>query len=348
MNQIIKEDTENILSRPYIEWSRFDGSVILVTGATGLIGKTICFALLAYAETAENPPKIIALVRNLEKAKRVFADYADSPRLEIAVSDIRDFQGCDLRPDYIIHTAGETSSLAFVSRPVETIMTAVRGTENLLRFAAESDVRGFIYLSTMEVYGAPHDDTLISENSGTNIDPMEIRSSYPESKRLCETLCAAYGREYNIPVKVLRLTQTFGPGVSYDDGRVFAEFARCAAEQRDIVLRSKGETKRMYLYTADAAAAVLLVLLQGDNGTAYNAANENTYCTILEMAEYAAKHCGSRPVSVTFSPDDAGKYGYAPVLHLNLDVSRLQSLGWKAEYDLPQMFQRMISTMQES
>ena len=348
MNPVIREDIENVLRRPYIGFSRFEGKEILITGATGLIGKMICYVLLAYASKSSDPPMITALVRNREKADKVFEEYAGFPYFRLIVSDIRTFQNSDLKPDYIIHAASETASLSFINQPVNTILTSFEGTKNLLDLAVKSQAEGFVYLSTMEIYGAPVDDTLITEQSGTNIDPMEVRSSYPESKRLCETLCAAYGKEYGIPVKVLRLTQTFGPGVSYDDGRVFAQFARCAIEQKDIVLRSKGETKRMYLYTADAAAAILLVLLEGVSGTAYNGANEDTFCTILEMAELVSESCSKKPLSVRFEIGDTQKYGYAPVLHMNLDVSRLKLLGWNAEYDLKQMFLRMISCMQES
>ena len=78
-----------------------------------------------------------------------------------------------------------------------------------------------------------------------------------------------------MPTRIVRLTQTFGTGVSYNDGRVFAEFARCVIEQRDIILKTKGETKRSYLYTADAVTAILTVLLNGETGAAYNAANSH-------------------------------------------------------------------------
>lgn len=91
----------------------------------------------------------------------------------------------------------------------------------------------------MEVYGYPQSDEKIFETSGTNIDTMDVRSCYPESKRLCENLCVAYSREYDLPINILRLTQTFGPGVEYNDGRIFAEFARCVLENKDICLKQK-------------------------------------------------------------------------------------------------------------
>ena len=93
-----------------------------------------------------------------------------------------------------------------------------------------------VYLSSLEVYGTPEKDAdLITENDYGYIEPLSVRSSYSEGKRMVECLCASYAHEYSVPVKIARLSQTFGPGVAYEDGRVFAEFARCALEQRDIV-----------------------------------------------------------------------------------------------------------------
>lgn len=79
---------------------------------------------------------------------------------------------------------------------------------------------------------------------------------------MVECICKAYSVQYRLPINIVRLTQTFGPGVEYNDGRVFAEFARCLVEHRDIILHTKGETKRNYLYTADAVRAILIVLLR--------------------------------------------------------------------------------------
>ena len=146
--------------------------------------------------------------------------------------------------------------------------------------------------------------------------------------------------------RVLRLTQTFGPGVDYQDARVFAEFARCVIEGKNIVLKTKGETKRNYLYTADAVTAILIVLLEGKIGEAYNAANEQTYCSIYDMAVLAAEHCAAGRISVEVQGEkNAEALGYAPTLHMNLDTGKLRALGWKASCTLPEMFDRMIEDM---
>ena len=323
----------------------FEGKTVFISGATGLIGKTLVSRILEYNQDAAEPVRIAALVRNPEKAKRLFPD-ADPDILCIYHGDVTSWEPCDIGADYIIHAASETSSRAFVENPVGTIRTALRGTETMLEFARRNPCRGFVYLSSMEVYGTPSTDEKIDETHSTDLDPMKVRSCYPVSKRMCESLCASYASEYGIPARVIRLTQTFGPGVEYHDGRVFAEFARCALEGRDIVLHTKGETRRSYLYTEDAVSAILTVLLKGSNAEAYNAANEDTYCSVREMAELVSGMCAGGKTGVRIEEvPDAGVFGYAPVLRMNLDTKKLQALGWKPTTGLQQMFKNMMMEM---
>lgn len=305
---------------------------VLVTGATGMIGQNLVRELLGMGHT------VIAAVRDREKANRIFAE---KERLSFLVGDVT--KGCSVKQelDYIIHGASQTSSKAFVNEPVETIRTALLGTEHLLRLAREKKVKGFAYLSTMEVYGAVETDEKVTEAHAAYLDTMEVRSSYPESKRMCESMCRAYCSEHGVPVKTVRLAQTFGKGVSYHDGRVFAEFARCVIEGRDIVLHTKGETRRSYLSMEDAVSAILTVLFCGDAGEAYNAANEETYCSIYEMAKLAA----NGRVAVRVEEGSQEGRGYAPTLHMNLDASKLEKLGWKATKGLRQMYEELIEDM---
>ncbi|WP_310604957.1 NAD-dependent epimerase/dehydratase family protein [Anaerosporobacter sp.] len=325
--------------------SRLKEKTVLVTGATGLIGKNLIRTLLEANSGAADKIRVIASVRNLERAQEIFTNYL-CDELEFLVGDICNISPQNLKVDYIVHGASQTSSKAFVNEPVETIMTALNGTKNLLEFARLNTVKGFVYLSSMEVYGSPTTDEKINEHNSTDINTMSVRSCYPESKRMCETLCSSYEYEYGVPIKVLRLTQTFGPGVHYNDGRVFAEFARCAIEGRDIVLNTKGETKRNYLYTDDAVAAILTVLLDGKRGEAYNAANEDTYCSIYEMACLVAEKCSDNYIRVIVDEkDDTSRYGYAPTLQMNLDTAKLRNLGWKQSVGLIDMYKRMIRDM---
>lgn len=313
------------------------GSTVLVSGATGLIGRTLTELLLQMGA------EVTVLVRSREKAERIFG--AGREHLSLVIGDVRDADLSGVHARYVIHAASQTSSRAFVQQPVETIRVAVEGTEHLLEYARQEGVDRFVYLSTMEVYGTPQTDEKIDERHGTDLDTMAVRSCYPESKRLCESLAVSYGAEYGVPVGVIRLTQTFGPGVRYDDGRVFAEFARCALEGRDIVLKTKGETRRSYLYTEDAARAILAVMTLGEAGEAYNAANEATYCSIYEMAQLVAERIAGGKICVRIEEDERNSRGFAPTLHMNLDTAKLRALGWAPTCSLQEMFTRMIADM---
>lgn len=314
---------------------------LLLTGATGLIGQAIIKRL------HDIPVKIIAVVRNKEKAKNLFGEEND--KLKFLVADVTAIAPQNVRADYIIHAASQTSSKTFVNEPVETIITAFVGTKNMLEMARVNPIKGFVYLSTMEVYGSPETDEKIFEEHGSNLDTMNIRASYPESKRICENLCASYVSEYGVPAKVVRLTQTFGPGVRYNDRRVFAEFARCVIENKDIILHTRGETKRNYLYTEDAANAILKVLLNGVIGEAYNAANEETYCSIYEMACMVAEKIAQKKIAVRVKENaNLQRMGYAPVLKMNLGTEKLKALGWEPKVRLEEMFERMIDEMKKS
>lgn len=344
-NPIFQHDLNDIVSDKNIPWEQLSGKTVLVTGGTGLIGYTMISALVNYAMTADQPPRILALVRDKAKAERKFAAHlGDCPGcLDFIVGEVQGDFVVNEPVDYIIHGASPTSSLYFVQHPVETIRTAITGTMNLLELAREKQVSGMIYLSSMEVYGFPEKGTKVMEEHIGALSPLKVRNSYPLGKQQCECLCCAYAEEYGVPAKIIRLTQTFGPGVGYQDGRVFAEFARCVLEHRDIVLKTKGETEREYLYTADAVRAILTVLLKGVPGQAYNAANEATYCSIAQMAQTVADMGG---IEVRYELQDAEKLGYAPTLYMDLDTTRLRGLGWQAHTDLKDMYRRMMDTMQ--
>ena len=350
-NKIFQEDMEMIAEASYIPWDKLDGKTVLVTGATGLIGFNLISAL-AYEQLYKGISlKILALVRNQSKAEERFHEIlAAGASLDFVLGDLDHIPEIDTHADFIIHGGSPTASKYFAEHPVETITANLNGAQHLLELAKRNQSEGFVFLSSMEVYGGIHQHEKVDEHHASFIDTMVPRSSYPEVKRMVESLCACYAEEYHVPAKVIRLTQTFGAGVRKEDNRVFAQFARSAMKHENIVMFTRGGTERMYLYTADAVTAILTVLLLGKGGEAYNAANEQAYCSIKEMADTVAnlpviREKFNGPVAVVIDESKNNGKLYPPELYMNLDTEKLRACGCEAQYDLKSMFSRMIETM---
>lgn len=324
---------------PWLPLSELHGASILVTGGTGLVGYAILQELANISDRLAL--KLYALVRSREKAEKLFAPFLDS--VSLIVGDIRDNIRIEEPLDYIIHGASITASRMFVQQPVETIMTSIEGTRNMLDLARCKNVRSMVYLSSMEVYGAPADDRLLCEWDVGYLNPTAIRSSYPESKRMSETLCAAYAQEYGVPVKIARLAQTFGPNVPPTDERAVVQFMKSALEHRDIQIKTSGESSRMYLYTFDAVSALLTLLLKGENAQAYNIANKESYCSIRKLAERIVSlfQAECRVLVNTGTQQECGIY--PPDSFLRLDTSKVEALGWKPYVSLEDSLRYMAA-----
>lgn len=327
-----------------IEVENLKNATVLITGATGLIGSMTCKTLSCISYDKKLNIRIIAMVRNIAKAQEIFADVKGNDNIVFLEQDITEAISVTEKIDYIIHTACPTASNTFITQPVETVKAIVNGTINVLEFAKEVSCKSVVYLSSMEAYGQVlHENSLKPENVGY-INPMSLRSCYPEGKRMAENLCIGYFSEYGVPVKVIRLAQTFGPGIPATDNRVFAQFIRSARNGEDIVMFTEGGSKRMYLDTMDAVSAVLTVLLKGEDGKVYNAGNKASYCSIREMAELVIREFGDDSSKLVIDRSkDVGQY--PPDNMLYLDVAPLEDLGWRPLYDLKDMYTRMINTM---
>ncbi len=356
---VYQEDLKRISESSVIDFSALKGSTVLITGATGLVGSNLVRTFLYLNAVRGLDMQIVALIRNREKADHIFGDLRNgNPALRQMTDSCLTFEICNLTEaspdeicagrdvDYIFHTAGITASKLMVTKPAETLDASILGTRTILRLASKKKCRSVVYLSSMEMYGTCSTDP-VTENDLGYIDPLKVRSNYPESKRLCENMCIAYLSEYQVPVKIARLAQTFGAGILPTENRVFAQFARSIRNGEDIVLHTKGLSDGNYCYLSDAIEALIVILLAGGDGEAYNVANEAAHTTIADMAKMVCEKISGGESGVIFDIPEDNVYGYAQDVKMRLSSEKLRSLGWSPKIGLEDAYRRLIRDMDE-
>ncbi|MGD9559219.1 MAG: NAD-dependent epimerase/dehydratase family protein, partial [Oscillospiraceae bacterium] len=325
LSRVFKQDLENITGSPCLSWDAFRGATVLVTGATGQLGGALVHALSAAHGRHGLGMAIMAHGRNAEKGQALAA----LPGVTFVPGDVRRPFPPGLLPGtltHVFHCAGITRSADMVARPAEVMDTAFRGTWHVLELARHAQSQSVVNLSSMEVYGAMEKPTATEADLGY-LDLSSPRTAYPEGKRMCECLCNAFFAQHGVPVKSARLAQTFGAGTSPQDPRVFAQFARSARSGGPIVLHTQGSSFGNYCYMADAVEALLVLLVKGANGTAYNVANPAAGMTVRDMAQLVATKVAKVPVPVVVDvPPRLAEKGYAADAFARLDTAKIEAL----------------------
>lgn len=313
-----------------LPWDLLKNKTVAVSGAGGLIGRYLMYALNAAGHRHDLNLRLLALCRDPERTK---AQLNGIDRLELIRYDACLPIESDFRADYIVHTASNAHPAAFSADPVGTMQANLLGTMRLLEHIRKKAGGRLIFCSTGEIYGENPDlEAGFDEHSFGAVDPMDPRSCYPESKRAAETLCAAYVRQYGVDALSARLTYTYGPTITDRNSRADAQFLRRALQGEDIVMKSDGAQLRSYCYAADTISGLITLMLKGTAGEAYNIANPDCAVSIRAYAETLAELAG---VKLTFDlPPESERAGYSKVSRAILRSEKLESLGWQARYDL--------------
>lgn len=312
------EDIVRALSN--LELGYLHGKSILVTGATGLIGGCLVDTLMYSSVECH----VYAFGRNKVRAQERFGQYKENPYFHFIKGDVINPLLSDVCFDYIIHAASNASPNFFKEKPVEVIKSNIIGVTNLLEYGLSHGMKRLLYVSSGEIYGEGNLDTFKETDSGY-IDCAVPRSCYPSSKRTAETLCVSYGAEYGADVVIARPCHTYGPFFTESDNRVYAQFIRNVLRDEDIVMKSKGEQYRSWIYVVDCVTALLTILQYGVSGQTYNVADEQSCITIRQLAEMLAH---AKDKKVVFDIDEISG-NTTPISRATFSTTKLAQLGWQ-------------------
>lgn len=327
-----------------IPFNKLKNKSVMITGACGLIGSFIVDVLMIRNNTYHDNITVIAFDRDLEVIKGRFPNYLDNSNFKYIYQDVNLPLLYHEKVDYIMHLASNAHPALFKSDPVGTIKANIIGLLNLLDYAKDNHVQRVLYTSTGEVYGeADLSIKSFEENFSGYVNPDLARSCYPSSKRCAETLCVSYSEQYDVSTVIARPCHIYGPTMTKNDSRVYAQFIRNVLNDEDIVLKSEGKPIRSYCYVADAASAFLYILLCGEDKNAYNIANQKSIVSIREMAEIIAL-IGDKKVVFDIPKDTTNNN---PMQCGVLNATKLENLGWRGIYSIKKGYENTLKILKE-
>lgn len=342
MNKIITEDLDFILASP-IDWEKFRDKTVLVTGAYGTLLSYVTYTLLRLNEQGFNVT-VIALIRNAEKARKIFGRFVASPHLKLFVHDLATPVELPDQIDYIIHGAGYGDPQNFVTNSTGVIIPNVIGTYHLLEFARTKKIKGFLFFSSGAVYGTPLHGEEVTEKYQGILDQLDVKNCYGESKRMAENLCRVWYEQYGIPTKMVRPVHIYGPTMDIDhDSRVVASFVKNVVSGQNIVMKSDGTAKRPFCYIADATTGFFKVLLDGVPGEAYNVGSDEAIVSIRELAEIVVAVFPDKKLRVIQETADQAN-ATVRAYQMFMSSKKLEALGWKPSFSVREGIIRTVQS----
>lgn len=344
-NDIYRSDLQRVIDAQK-DWSQIDGHSFLIIGASGMIGSFLVDVLMQRNQLTDTPIQVYAMGRSEQHLKDRFGSYLNDNNFQLVVADVTKPLPDNLQVDYIFHGASNTHPRAYATDPIGTIMTNLKGTEQVLEHAAKVKTKRVLFLSSVEIYGENRGDIdKFSEDYCGYIDCNTLRAGYPEGKRVSESLCQAYIAKYGLDVVIPRICRTFGPTMKLDDSKASSQFILKAVHNEDIVLKSEGTQYYSYGYVADIVSALLFILVKGENGAAYNIGSEQFD---LYLKDLAGELAAMNDKKVVFDlPDSTEAAGFSKATTAILDTKKLNQLGWRSIFDVSTALDHTVQILKD-
>ena len=244
----------------------------LITGGSGFLGSHLAKRLLEKGE------EVICLDNFFTGSKKNIEELFKFQNFEFIRHDVT--EPIKLEVDNIWHLACPASPIHYQFNPIKTTKTSFLGTYNMLGLAKRVGAK-FLLASTSEIYGDPEEHPQKESYLG-NVNPIGPRSCYDEGKRVAETLCADYQRVHGLEVRIMRIFNTYGPNMRFDDGRVISNFIFQALRDQRITLYGDGSQTRSFCYVDDLIEGMIL-LMESNYKYPMNIGNPNEF-SIKELA----------------------------------------------------------------
>lgn len=259
---------------------------ILVTGGAGFLGSHLCARLL------ENNNEVICADNLFSGSLNNLKNILQNPKFKFIKHDIIEPLNIGFDIDQIYNLACPASPIHYQIDPIKTTKTNVLGILNMLELASKTGAV-LLQASTSEVYGDPEVHPQPESYRGS-VNPNGIRSCYDEGKRVAESLCFDYYRQHNVKIKIIRIFNTFGPGMSVDDGRVVSNFIVQALKDQDITIYGNGTQTRSFCYIDDLIRGMIQLMESREAFTGpVNIGNPNEF-TVTKLAELVVSLTNSK------------------------------------------------------
>lgn len=340
--KIMEEDAKTIASAS-LNWSKLNGKTILISGANGYVPQYFVHGLLKRNDLYDEKIKVVAMCRSQERAEERFFKYIKRTDFELLLQDVCVPIQYEGNVDYIIHAASPAGMKKRYENPIETFRANVVGCENLLEFAQKKKSE-FLLISSVDIYGKMDNAERLTEEHHGELDPLNIRNVYSCAKRAAETLCSCYVN-MRISCKIVRPFQILAGGIQLNDGRLHADFIAQMLNGDEIVLKGDGTPRRTFMYVTDAIIGMLIVLLEGNSGEAYNLCTEKGEASVLELAQIMASHVTDRKIQIKYNmetrvSDPAVTQTISTVCGSS---EKIRQLNWEAKLSLSEACKRIMT-----